>query len=256
MADRRNRRGWADSLRPLLPLAGAWLVATGVLALLAAQHRIPYEALFLDPSYFSGLPWYTGLVSDLGVVGWVAAATLAALGARVAGLDGRAAARRYLGGAALFTTLMALDDLFELHGVVTDVLSQPKAAFYGLYLVLGLWWLADNWAEARRTRWPLLAAAVAALATSVVIDQVVAPSPAELLAEDSPKFLGIVAWALYFGLTADDVARSVVRSRPPGAAAQPGNRAEPADQGRTAHADEGEWVGRPLRRGEPTRTVG
>lgn len=214
MADRRRPHGIAGSLRPLAPLAGAWLAATAVLTVLAVQHRIPYDELFLDPSTFGDVPWYAGLVSELGVVGWIAAATVAAAGARVAGLDGRKAARRYLGGAALFTTLLALDDLFQFHVVVTDALSQPKVAFYALYLVLGLWWLADNWAEARRTRWPLLAAAVLALGTSVAVDMGVAPSPGELLAEDSAKFLGIVAWALYLGLTTDDVVRSVVRARP------------------------------------------
>ncbi len=236
MADRRRLHGIAGSLRPLAPLAAAWLVATAVLGVLALQHRIPYDELFLDPAAYGNVPWYAGLVSELGVTGWVGAATVAAVGARVAGLDGRVGARRYLGGAALFTTLLALDDLFQFHVVVTDALSQPKIAFYGLYLALGSWWLAVNRAEARRTRWPLLAAAVVALATSVAVDVVIAPTPGELLAEDSAKFLGIVAWALYLGLTTDDIVRSVVRSRPAEAPAE-----DPVDDASAQH-DQEKWA--------------
>lgn len=189
-----------------------WSLASGLLAALTTQHTIPYEELMLDPTFYGHLPWYAGLVSNLGVLGWTASTVVAGAGAWMAAAGDRPGARQYLGGAALFSALLLLDDLFQLHVVVTHQLGLSKAPFYGLYLLMGSWWLAANWREAGRTRWPLLAAAGLALSASMAIDQGVPASPLALLAEDSSKFLGIVAWCLYFCLTAADISRSVLAS--------------------------------------------
>lgn len=214
MTERRARRLLSTSLRPLLPLAAVWAVASVFLGALAAQDVIPYEQLVLDPNSYGDIAWYTGLISNLGILGWTLATVVAAAGGWLAGRAGRAGARALLRGGALYTSLLLLDDLFQLHVVVTHALGAPKAAFYAAYLVLGCWWAWTNAGELSRTRWPLAAAAVAALSLSVAVDQGLRPGSVALVAEDSGKFLGIVAWSLYFVLTGRDIALSVLTLGP------------------------------------------
>ncbi|MEZ5407339.1 MAG: hypothetical protein R2761_04890 [Acidimicrobiales bacterium] len=214
MTERRARRLLSASLRPLLPLAAVWAVASVFLGALAAQRVIPYEQLVLDPNAYGDIEWYTGLVSNLGILGWTSATVVAATGGWLAGQAGRPGARALLRGGALYSSLLLLDDLFQLHVVVTHALGTPKAAFYAGYVVLGCWWAWTNAGELSRTRWPLAAAAVAALSLSVVVDQGVPPGSVALVAEDSCKFLGIVAWSLYFVLTGRDIALSVLTPPP------------------------------------------
>jgi len=191
-----------------------WAVASVFLGALAAQDVIPYEQLVLDPSAYGDVAWYTGLISNLGILGWTVATAVAATGGWLAGRAGRPGARALLRGGALYSSLLLLDDLFQLHVVVTHALGAPKAGFYGAYLVLGCWWAWTNARELRRTRWPLAAAAVAALSASVAVDQGMAAGSVALVAEDSCKFLGILAWGLYFVLTGRDIALSVLAPPP------------------------------------------
>ncbi|MEZ5412657.1 MAG: hypothetical protein R2761_31780, partial [Acidimicrobiales bacterium] len=250
VSERRSRRKLSASLRPLAPLAVVWLLGSLTLALLVAQRRIPMEELLLDPNAYGGVHWYTGLVSNLGVLGWTVAAAGGAAGAWISGAGHRAGAVRFLRGGCLYTGLLLLDDLFQLHIVVSRAVGLPKSAFYCMYLALGLWWGLGGRAELARTRWPLLLAGVGALSVSVVVDQLVPPSPRALLAEDSSKFLGILAWALYFCLTARDIASSVVagatRARPdrdsPGT--DPSSRHEPAPTPDSSPAPLGAGAGR------------
>ncbi len=214
MTERRARRLFSTSLRPLLPLAAGWATASVFLGALAAQDVIPYEQLVLDPNFYGDIAWYTGLVSNLGILGWTVATVVAATGGWLAGRANRPGARALLGGGALYSALLLLDDLFQLHVVVTHALGAPKAAFYVCYLVLGCWWATANAGELTRTRWPLAAAAVTALSMSAVVDQVMSTGSVGLVAEDSCKFLGIVAWSLYFVLTGRDIALSVLALRP------------------------------------------
>ena len=214
MTERRARRLLATSLRPLLPLAAVWALASAFLGALAAQDVIPYEQLVLDPNSYGDIAWYTGLVSNLGILGWTVATVVAATGAWLAGRAGRPGARALLGGGALYSALLLLDDLFQLHVVVTHALGTSKVPFYTAELGLGCWWAWTNAGELLRTRWPLATAAVAALSLSVAVDQGLPAGALALVAEDSCKFLGIMAWSLYFVLTGRDVALSVLALRP------------------------------------------
>ncbi len=73
-------------------------------------------------------------------------------------------------------------------------------------------WVLRHLDDIERTRWPLLAAAVSCLALSMVVEGLTGNSmgPRATLAEDGPKFLGVLAWAAYFALTSVDIARSVL----------------------------------------------
>ncbi len=190
-----------------------WAVAAMVLVGLFEQRAVPREALLLDPNTYNRLPWYTGMVSSLGVLGWTVAATAAATGARLSLLADRLAAARFLRAGALLSILLLLDDLFQLHVVVSQALGQPKLGFYLAYALLGTAWVVEHRDEALRTRWPMMVAAGVVLAGSATVDQILPRSEAALVVEDALKFLGILAWAQYFVMTTSDIAASIVAIR-------------------------------------------
>jgi hypothetical protein len=215
MADRRLYRTREVRLRPLLPLAVLWCCAFVFLGGLALQQQVPYSQLLLDPNSINRVPWYTGLVSNLGILGWTTATVAAFFGAWVSHFGGRPGAANLLGRGGLLSALLLFDDLFQLHILVKPLLGIPKVVVYACYLALAIWWVVGRWREVARTRVELLAAAGLALGLSVVADRVAAPLPflsadTALLIEDAAKFLGVLAWAQYFSLTTCDIVRSIV----------------------------------------------
>jgi hypothetical protein len=229
MADRRRSRSLADGLRPLRPLVVVWMVAVALLGVVVAQQRVPQRALLLDPVATADLPWYTGLVSNVGVLTWCVAATAATMTALATQVAGRSRATRLFAGGAVVSAVLLLDDLLLLHSSLPDVLPVPKVGFELGLGALVVAWIALNRAEVLRTRYHLLVAAGVALAASVGIDSLRDPSVVALVAEDGAKLLGILAWATYFVATGRDVLASTVR-RPPAAPAE----REPEQVGRVA----------------------
>jgi hypothetical protein len=219
MADRRRSRSLADGLRPLRPLVGVWLVAVVLLGVVVAQQRVPQRALLLDPVATADLPWYTGLVSNVGVLTWCVAATAAAMTALATQVAGRAGATRLFAGGAVVSVVLLLDDLLLFHSSLPDVLPFPKVGFMLGLGALVVAWVTLNRAEVLRTRYHLLVAAGVALAASVAIDSLRDPSVVALVAEDGAKLLGILAWATYFVATGRYVLVSTVR-RPPATSAE------------------------------------
>lgn len=224
MAERRTRRTRAARLRPLLPLAGIWFAGVALLVVLALQREVPYDQLLLDPNSVNKAPWYTGLVSNLGILGWTTATAAAFFGAGVARYGGRPAAATLLHRGALLSTILLFDDLFQLHVALKPLFGVSKSVVYLGYVLVAAWWVATQYREIRRTRMELLLAAGAAFALSVLFDQFGPSLPrlsdqAVLLLEDAAKFLGVLAWAQYFSLTASDIMRSIVNELRAAAAA-------------------------------------
>ncbi|MGB5759299.1 MAG: hypothetical protein WBM50_20465, partial [Acidimicrobiales bacterium] len=191
------------------------------------QRQVPYDELLLDPNNINKVPWYTGLVSNLGILGWTTATATGFFGSWIARYGGRRAAATMLGRGAVLSTILLLDDLFQLHVAVKPLLGVSKPVVYVGYLVVAAWWFATGRDEIARTRTELLLASAAAFGGSIVLDQL---GPAifgldearSLLLEDACKFLGVLAWAQYFVLTSSDIVESIVtdlrteRSEPTG----------------------------------------
>lgn len=215
MADRRLDRTGGFRLQPLLPLVVIWPAGIALLAVLALQRQVPYSELLLDPNSINKVPWYTGLVSNLGILGWTTATVAGLFGTWIARFGGRPGAAAMLGRGSLLSALLLLDDLFQLHVLVRPLLGLPKSVVYVGYLGVALWWVVGQHREIIRTRVAVLLAASAALGLSVVVDQAtgrigVLGGDAALLIEDAAKFLGVLAWAQYFVLTASDIVRSII----------------------------------------------
>lgn len=239
MAERRTTRSSFSRLRPLLPLAGIWLAGFTLLLVLVIQREVPYDELLLDPNSLNKVPWYTGLVSNLGILGWTTATATGFFGAWVARYGHRAAASTMLARGAVLSTILLLDDLFQLHVVVKPLFGVAKPMVYLGYLVVAGWWVTTQRREISRTRAELLLASVGAFATSVVTDQLgsglFGMSPANaLLLEDACKFLGVLAWAQYFVLTSSDIVKSIVNEL----RRKPGTPADAEDANRPRRYDE------------------
>jgi hypothetical protein len=210
--DLGDRRYVGHFRRSVVPLCVVW--GFGILVLAASLAHGNVRQLFLDPAYANGGPWWTGIVSQLGVLGWTAAAVSAAWAAWIARHTGRRNAARFLARGALASLVLLVDDLVGVHSMFWVL--GPLGKHFGLALVLspvGAWlWFFRS--DILRTRWVLLVGAFAGNALSVVADTFGNGSLSNeaALYEDGPKFLGILAWATYFIASTYDIARSALRS--------------------------------------------
>jgi hypothetical protein len=209
-----RRRNWSlrHQFLALGPLLFVWISTASLLWLSAAQDEVPTERLFLDPATLSGQPWYTGLLHEIGILGWTVAATAAAAGAWVASLTQRRSAAWFLATGSLLTLLLLGDEVTGFHAVVGPRLGAPKMWTISALLALGALWVFVNWREIRRTRWLTLAVSLVALAVSVALDYERRTSSFNVFFEDAPKLLGIAGWATYFVFATVDITRSAVGS--------------------------------------------
>lgn len=212
MAERRRRRALRDQIPSLTPLLAMWALGASVLGVVYAQRSVALEQLFLDPAYLSGEPWYTGVLSDLGVLGWASAAVTALWGGWVAGQTGRPTAARFLRGGALVSVVLLADDLFQLHADVLRFMGLPKGIRQLLVVLPAVVWLVRRAADIARTRWVILVGALVGFGASLVVDGLARPgSTLGLFVEDSAKLLGVLAWTQYMVLTSLDIMRSTIR---------------------------------------------
>jgi hypothetical protein len=205
-----------------------WVAGGSVLAVAGTQRSVDLEQLFLDPAFLSGQPWYTGVLSDLGVLGWATATVTALWGGWVAAQTGRPSAARFLRAAAAVSVVLLADDLLQLHADLLRFTGVPKAVRQLLIVLPAVAWMVRYAADIARTRWVILVGALAGFGLSLLVDGLTRPgSTVGLFVEDSAKLLGVMAWAQYLVLTSLDIMRSTIRdasltSGPPVALARHG----------------------------------
>jgi hypothetical protein len=210
--DRRQARTARERVRVAIPLVIAWGAGLAVMAAVAGQSTDRAGQLLMDPSFTLGAKWYTGLVSNLGILTWTVGAAAAFAGAWLCRMGGRTRAAKFLFWGGVVGAILLSDDLFQFHAVLVPAdLDIPK--FFGQAILGGAiasWGIA-HLREIRRTHFHLLIAAGAGLALSFLVDSVYAPAPGQgwNIIEDGAKFLGVLAWATYFVVTTRDISRSV-----------------------------------------------
>jgi len=219
-----RRRGFSlrQQLRVLTPVLLLWLIGLCVLLIARVQTVAPLEHLFLDPTSITGSPWYTGALSNLGILVWSAGAVFAVCGAWIAQFTGRRQAASFLAVGAAVTLVLVIDDVFNLHsGPLKQALGVSKTTAQLVIVLPAIVWLVAYLPDIRRTRVALIVAALASLAGSVVVDTLFSgfsgfsgfwgtSSETVLFIEDGMKFLGILAWSQYFAITSKDIAASAI----------------------------------------------
>jgi len=210
--ERRRVAPVREQLRVIAPLVPVWLVGLGVMGVVAIGNGREVNAMLMDPNFTGGFRWYTGLISNLGILCWTVAAASACWGAWLARLGGRVGAAKFLVASAGLTLYLLLDDLLQLHAdLLPRTLGISKFRIELLICLAALLWIATNLAEIRRTRVALLVVAGATLVLKMGLDAhpLTTSVRLALLEEDGTKLLGVLSWATYFVVTARDIGRSV-----------------------------------------------
>lgn len=195
------RLAFQNSLR-LNGLAPALIAATALLALIvgfSVYADVSPSVLTRDPMAVSGGKPYWGALSNIGVVLWVSAASIAIFAGLIlnAGQD-NAVVSLFFWQIGVFTALLGMDDLFMFHeNIFPDLLGIPEKVVMLLYLSLGIYimvrhrrFVMSNWHVS-------LGYAVIFFALSIGVDAFGERLPFRYLAEDGPKFLGIVCWVFF-----------------------------------------------------------
>lgn len=185
----------------------ALLPALTFFGLLYAQPWLPMASLVRDPVAILGGNFYHGLVSNLGVLLWCAAAAICLF----RGAENWRAGFRGCGGfllsAGLLTLVLLLDDFFLAHEQILPRFGIPEKvalAFYPVAIVLYVW---AYWRQILRADAALFLLSLAFFAVSSLIDVAFdhhfyeTPAGLEVSAsvilEEGAKFVGIAAWAVF-----------------------------------------------------------
>ncbi|MEO0449040.1 MAG: hypothetical protein AAFZ74_01830 [Pseudomonadota bacterium] len=141
---------------------------------------------------------YDGAMSTLGIMLWASTAAVCAFGALLmfAARQTRLALFGLHGG--LVSALLALDDAYLVHEIAAPKLGISQTLFIALIgLAILSYLLLQRRILVASHAW-LLGLSLACFGVSVGIDQIVhSIEPVWVVAEDGPKFVGIVAWFLF-----------------------------------------------------------
>jgi hypothetical protein len=187
-------------------------VATGALLLaLAAYAALTGTPAYLwtrDPAAIHDANPFLGAASNLGILLWTAAASLAFFtAARLRGEFEARETRAFLVWAGLLTTWLLLDDLFMLHErLLPDVVGIPQWLTVLMYGALLITLLARFREVVAVTDTRLLGLSLGSFVFSAGIDQ--APGTWHtweglVFLEDAAKLFGIVSWLAYFAMTCE-----------------------------------------------------
>ena len=181
------------------------LILLVVTKLFSSTSSIPLRQLMLDPTEVMDVPFYTGIMANLGILLWAAAASICLfIAIFLPQLVGKTWKDFFL-VFGLLTFLLLLDDWLRIHDEIFPVYFGIKGDVIGIgYFLLTLLCLFRYRQLILRYPYTFLLMALGFFAVSVAID--VAPpvlkhrfSVADVLFfEDSAKLLGIANWLAYF----------------------------------------------------------
>lgn len=186
------------------------LPVTVVYLFLAAQPFVPFDVLLRDTNAEvydpqGNVMFYRGALSNIGILLWWTSTCICAFAAFLFGTFKKPTwiGKAFLSYLAVFTELLALDDLFMLHEEVFPVrLGVSELVLYAVYSVLAAG-LVSFLPLLLELDFALLGLALGFFALSVASDKGVLRllfdlrGPTGLLFEDLAKMLGIVCWLIF-----------------------------------------------------------
>lgn len=184
---------------------GPILILLVITKLFSSASKVSLRQLMLDPTEFTDVPFYTGIMANLGILLWAATASICLFVAiYLSQLVGKAWKDFFL-VFGLLTLLLLLDDLLRIHDEIFPVYFGIKGDVIGIgYFLLTLLCLLRYRTLIFQYPYTFLVMALGLFAVSVAID--VAPSALKhrfsvadvLFFEDGAKLLGIANWLAYF----------------------------------------------------------
>jgi hypothetical protein len=162
-----------------------------------------------DISAIGRLPFYAGLVSQIGGLLWSAALTICIFTYFFLRRQDQKSSRQFVLHATLLTAVLLLDDFFLFHeDIGPDYLHIGEKVIVLFYLFLCMGFLLLNIREVLSGEFVLLGAALALFGISIFIDAVdldeidlyesFVSEQLNIFLEDGFKFVGVATWLAYF----------------------------------------------------------
>jgi len=185
-----NRRG----------LLGLYLPVIGLILLVALTARyghVPVSNMTRDMAAIANVHPLTGVVSNVGILLWCAAAAICLFSSSLLRKQGARAEAGFLWWAGLMTTGLLVDDFFMFHEYLAPVhFHLNEKLVHASYFTVTAIYLLRHRRLILETNYRLLAAALVLFAGSTLID-VADGLGWWRLAEDGCKLLGISSWFAY-----------------------------------------------------------
>ena len=196
----------------LLILFASFLIFFVILDLISrSSDQITLSYFTRDISAIGNLPFYAGLVSQLGGLLWSATLTVCLFAFFLLKNRGRETvfSRRFLLQAAILTGILMLDDFFLFHeDIGPDYLHISEKIIVPAYGLLALAFLFFNVREILRSEYLILGLAFVLFGLSIFIDAVdlddismlssIFTEQFSIFLEDGFKFMGVATWLVYF----------------------------------------------------------
>lgn len=189
-----------------LPLSVLYLPIMLTLLIVEYQGGVPVSTFTRDANAVTGMPFYTGALSNLGILFWCATAAICLF---TAGVTGQRIAsspiHQFLLWSGCLTLFLMLDDLLMLHEEVFPfILMIPEWIVLAIYGLAGLALVIAFSRVILNSDYIGLVLAGGFFALSLLFDAI--PSSTlpffwrldPYLCEDGCKLLGIVGWFGYF----------------------------------------------------------
>jgi hypothetical protein len=167
--------------------------------------KISMAAMTRDVTAIANIHPFSGILSNLGILLWCAAASICAFGAMILRNVKPRDTFWFLLSSALLSAYLLFDDFFLFH---EDLASRylgldENVVFVALGIAVSAYLIAFR-RVILRTTFGVLLLALGFLATSVVIDAILDPlwlwrlGDWEYFFEDGAKWLGIASWCSYY----------------------------------------------------------
>lgn len=184
-----------------------YLPILAILLLIKVQDKVPIYYLTLDPVAVGNEPFYTGALSNIGILFWCAATTVCWFCfALLLELKEKKQLQLFFLTSGALTALLLFDDLFVLHSIgFPQYLKIPEESIVYIYFLIVSTYFALFHRIILSTENIPFTFALIFFALSILLDKEVLPIPDywlengnNLLLEDGFKILGIVSWFYYF----------------------------------------------------------
>lgn len=171
--------------------------------------NLSLAVLLRDITATARLPFFTGFVSQFGLILWSASLTiclfaLVVLHRQASNFSG---ARRFLLHGSILTGALLVDDVFLFHEeIAPNYLHLNEVVVLAVYAIIAFGFLFLNWKEIFSSEYALLIIALGFFAVSIVLDALPVKSfqiryfweQLELFLEDAFKLAGVATWLMYF----------------------------------------------------------
>ena len=193
-------RNWMTiGISILVALGGA-----GVTVLVAELTNNPIWKLAKDPSEVMSFPPYIGMLSNWGVVLWIAAAAICLFSAvLLRQRNGSSATFIFFAVSGAFSLVLGIDDLFLLHDrLLPNLLDISENYFYFLYLLGFLVYLLWFFRQIIKYDYLFFGAALLLFLMSRRVFVTLPFFDQFMTTGDMLKYFGIVFWLAFFYRTA------------------------------------------------------